>query len=147
MTLLMMKDVGYQIYIYEDINKIANKYGFDIVDYKTFYNELPSDYKESSYTQAKEKWSALLNPINKKPRLVINIGTINTKHLNIYQQRDVVIYYVTFIHSKRFKRTHRIHYQIQMTNSHTIQIRDEVILKLFNCTRIIHKTSNSYSYH
>jgi hypothetical protein len=28
---------------YEDINKIANKYGFDIVDYKTFYNELPSD--------------------------------------------------------------------------------------------------------
>jgi hypothetical protein len=102
-----VKDVDTKFISYEDINKITNKYGFDIVDYKTFYNELPSDEARKEAPGQGEMVFALLNPINKKPRLVINIGhTINTTHLISISNEISNILRHEFIHSKQdSKRT------------------------------------------
>jgi hypothetical protein len=102
-----VKDADTKFISYDDINKIANKYGFDIVDYKTFYNELPSEEARKEAPSQGSMLFALLNPVNKKPRLVINIGsTVNTQHLISISDEISNILHHEFIHSKQdSKRT------------------------------------------
>lgn len=59
-----------------DLAKLGKEYNIEIVDYDTFYNDLPERDKATapSKTARESQFFALVNPVTKRPRIVLNLG-------------------------------------------------------------------------
>ena len=62
---------------FADLAIMAYPYGIEVVDYKTFYDELPELWKKGEIPHKKVKIFGLANPNTKKPRLVVTIDEID----------------------------------------------------------------------
>lgn len=66
---------------FDQIVEIGKKNDVDVVDYRTFYNELPEHDKRTAPPQGVPCF-ALVNPNNHKPRVVINVPSIDRRMLD-----------------------------------------------------------------
>jgi hypothetical protein len=59
----------------EDLVRLGAEYNIEIVDYDTFYNDLPERDKPTapSKTARESQFFALVNPVTKRPRVVLNL--------------------------------------------------------------------------
>lgn len=67
---------------FHQLVSMAAKYGIEVVDYDTFYDELPELWKKGQIPHKKIDIFGLANPVTKKPRLVVTIDPINKKKYN-----------------------------------------------------------------
>jgi hypothetical protein len=56
----------------EDIKKIGDEYGIEVVSYDNFYKDLPEGDKKTAPNKFEARLFALLNPVTKKPRVVLS---------------------------------------------------------------------------
>ena len=59
-----------------DLAALGAEYNIEIVDYDTFYRDLPERDKATapSKTSRNSQFFALVNPVTKRPRIVLNLG-------------------------------------------------------------------------
>jgi hypothetical protein len=74
----LMKDIedsNKKTFTITELSEMSEPYNIEIVNYDTFYNELPQrDKKTAPPRQA--PFFALVNPVTKKPRIVLNTNTV-----------------------------------------------------------------------
>jgi len=85
---------------FADLAIMAHGYGIEVVDYKTFYKELPDLWKKGQIPHRGVKIFGLANPVTKKPRLVITVDTIKKEDYNFIS--TVVSH--EFVHSGQLER-------------------------------------------
>jgi len=58
-----------------ELTRLGAEYNIEIVDYDTFYNDLPERDKSTapSKTARESQFFALVNPVTKRPRIVLNL--------------------------------------------------------------------------
>lgn len=66
---------------FKEVVEVGKKHDVDVVDYRTFYNELPQEDKSTAPPQHAPVF-ALVNPVNNKPRVVINVPSIDRRMLD-----------------------------------------------------------------
>jgi hypothetical protein len=66
---------------FKEVVKVGKKHNVDVVNYRKFYNELPQEDKSTSPPQHAPLF-ALVNPVNNKPRVVVNVPSIDRTMLD-----------------------------------------------------------------
>lgn len=79
---------------------MAEKYGIEVVDYNTFYDELPELWKKGEIPHKRVEIFGLANPVTKRPRLVITIDSIDKKKYNFI---SIVVSH-EFVHAGQMDR-------------------------------------------
>ncbi|MCE2742326.1 MAG: hypothetical protein LW701_01920 [Fluviicola sp.] len=95
-------------FFFEDNDKIsfnqlasmAAKYGIEVVNYDTFYDELPELWKKGQIPHKGIEIFGLANPVTKRPRLVVTIDSINKKK---YSFISIVVSH-EFVHAGQMDR-------------------------------------------
>lgn len=85
---------------FADLAIMAYTYGIEVVDYETFYDELPELWKKGQIPHGKIKIFGLANPLTKKPRLVVTIDEINKNQFPLI----AIIVSHEFVHSGQMDR-------------------------------------------
>jgi hypothetical protein len=85
---------------FADLAIMAYGYGIEVVDYETFYEELPELWRKGNIPHKGIKIFGLANPVTKKPRLVITIDPIEKKDYNYI---SIVVSH-EFVHSGQMNR-------------------------------------------
>lgn len=76
-----LKEKGFPLY-FEDIKKVGEKYDIEIVDYKTFLDELPTEELKADAPPKGVSIFGLVNPVTDKARIVINSEKIYERSLD-----------------------------------------------------------------
>lgn len=85
---------------FNKLAKMAAKYGIEVVDYRTFYDELPELWKKGEIPHSKIQIFGLANPVTKRPRLVVTIDPINKLQ---YKFISIVVSH-EFVHAGQMER-------------------------------------------
>ena len=62
---------------FDEIKEVADVYDVEVVKYKQFHEELPTDQMRKDAPPSNARYFALVNPVTKKARLVINVDAID----------------------------------------------------------------------
>lgn len=65
----------------KDIKEVGDEYNIEVVSYNTFYDELPEDMRRNAPPRNAPCF-ALVNPITKKARVVINVPKVDSRMFN-----------------------------------------------------------------
>lgn len=85
---------------FNQLASMAAKYGIEVVDYDTFYDELPELWKKGQIPHSRIEIFGLANPVTKKPRLVVTIDPINKLQYNFI---SIVVSH-EFVHAGQMDR-------------------------------------------
>ena len=85
---------------FNQLASMAAKYGIEVVDYDTFYDELPESWKKGQIPHNKIQIFGLANPVSKRPRLVVTIDPINKLQYNFI---SIVVSH-EFVHAGQMDR-------------------------------------------
>lgn len=67
--------------MFNQVVEVGKKHKVDVVNYRTFYNDLPEDDKKTA-PPSHAPCFALVNPVNDLPRVVINVPSIDRRMLD-----------------------------------------------------------------